>query len=219
MTKRSLGLLRHAPVVGPERLLALGDAVFSIAMTLLALEITIPEGLPDSEVAHAVREAVPTIGAYLLSFAVIGVLWLAQHALFRLITAIDRWLLYLYFVLLAVVAALPFPTRLISQYGETVTATAFYAAAIALGGGLVCGMYLRLLARPELATADASPAVLREGVRRGVLLVLIFASSIPVAFFSPSLAKYWWLLTIPARLLLRQSSATPAVPADGGGSK
>ncbi|MFI9759040.1 TMEM175 family protein [Streptomyces sp. NPDC051963] len=213
MTNLPFGLLRREAVVGPERLLALGDAVFSIAMTLLALEITVAEGLPDDEVPHAVREAVPMIGAYLLSFAVIGALWLAQHALFRSIKTVDRWLLYLYFALLAVVAALPFPTRLISEYGDTATATACYGAAITLAIALVCGMYLRLLANPASAVPDTSPAVLREAVRRGVLLVLVFASSVPVAFFSPSLAKYWWLLAIPARLLFRGSPDTAGVPA------
>ncbi|MFD0503511.1 TMEM175 family protein [Streptomyces chiangmaiensis] len=69
------GLLRRDLVVGPERLAMLGDAVFAIAITLLAFEITVPEGLPESHVAHAVRDAMPTVGAYLFSFAVIGALW------------------------------------------------------------------------------------------------------------------------------------------------
>ncbi|MEV2189694.1 TMEM175 family protein [Streptomyces phaeochromogenes] len=93
MNNRSFGCLCREVSVSPERLLLLGDAVFSIAMTPLALGITIPEGLPDSEAAHAVREALPAIGTYLLSFAVIGTLWLAQHALLRHIRAPDRWLL------------------------------------------------------------------------------------------------------------------------------
>jgi uncharacterized membrane protein len=213
MNNRSFGHLRREVSVGPERLLLLGDAVFSIAMTLLALEITVPEGLTDSEVAHAVREALPAIGAYLLSFAVIGILWLAQHALFRLIGTLDRWLLHFYFTLLAVVAALPFPTRLLSEYSETTTATAFYAASIAVASALLCAMYLRLLAKPALTATDTPPAVLKEPVRRSVLLILVFATSVPVAFFSPSLAKYWWLLAIPARLLFRRSADTAEVPA------
>ncbi|MFC8670355.1 TMEM175 family protein [Streptomyces sp. NPDC057199] len=212
MNNRSSGRLRREVSVGPERLLLLGDAVFSIAMTLLALEITVPEGLPDSEVAHAVREALPAIGAYLLSFAVIGILWLAQHALFRLIGALDRWLLYFYFALLALVAALPFPTRLLNEYGDTTTATAFYGASIAVAGTLLCAMYLRLLAKPALTATDTSPAVLKEAVRRSVLLILVFATSVPVAFFSPSLAKYWWLLAFSARLPARRSRDTAEVP-------
>ncbi|MFE3168398.1 TMEM175 family protein [Streptomyces sp. NPDC059224] len=68
----------------------LGDAVLAIAVTLLALDINVPEGLPESDVAHAVREVFPAVGAYLLSFAVTGVLWLTRHALFTLIAEVDR---------------------------------------------------------------------------------------------------------------------------------
>lgn len=194
----------------------LGDAVFAIAITLLALDITVPEGLHEWEVAHAVREVLPAVGAYLLSFAVIGVLWLTQHALFALVATVDRWLLYLYFALLAVVAALPFPTKLLSEYGETTTATACYSGAIALSLGLLCAMYLRLLTAPALATPDADPERLRQAVRRNLLHVLVFATAIPLAFWSPDLAKYWWLLTIPVRTVHRRpAESADRVPAEG----
>ncbi|SEF16740.1 TMEM175 family protein [Streptomyces sp. Ag109_O5-10] len=200
--------------MSPERLSMLGDAVFAIAITLLALDITVPEGLRDSEVPHALRELLPAIGAYLLSFAVIGVLWLTQHALFRMIATVDRWLLYLYFALLAVAAALPFPTKLISEYGETAAATACYSGSIALSLGFLGAMYLRLLAAPALAVTGTDPAELRASVRRSALHVLVFVTAIPLAFWSPGLAKYWWLMVIPARALHR--APAPAVPAAAG---
>ncbi|MFE7173938.1 TMEM175 family protein [Streptomyces sp. NPDC057616] len=203
MSNRLPGLFRHDVVVGPERLAFFGDAVFAIAITLLALDISVPEGLPHSEVAHAVREAVPAIGAYLLSFAVIGALWLAQHSLFRLLATVDRWLLYCWFALLAVVAALPFPTKLISEYGDTTAATVFYAASIALAVALYGAMYVRLLTKPALTVPDAERPQLTEGLRRSVVMAMVFATSVPVAFFSPTLAKYWWLLAVPANQLFR----------------
>ncbi|MCW1100162.1 TMEM175 family protein [Streptomyces sp. RS2] len=197
-------LLHGTVAVRPERVSLFGDAIFAIAITLLSLEITIPEELPDSRVAQALRDALPAIGAYLLSFAVIGVLWLTQHAFFRLITTLDRCLLYLYFGLLAVVAALPFPTRLISEYGGTSTATLFYATSIALAILLICTMYGRVLARPRLASSEGSPSVLKGALLRSSAMAIVFVSSVPVAFASPIAAKYWWLLAAPARLLFRQ---------------
>ncbi|MER5787250.1 TMEM175 family protein [Streptomyces sp. NPDC001980] len=212
---RPIALRRSEIAVSPERLAMLGDAVFAIAITLLALDITVPEGLHDSELPHALRELLPAIGAYLLSFAVIGMLWLTQHALFRLIRTVDRWLLYLYFALLAVVAALPFPTKLISEYGETATATACYSASIALSLGFLGAMYLRLLIAPALAAPGTDPGELRTTVRRNVLHVLVFVTAIPLAsFWSPGLAKYWWLLVIPVRALHR--TPAPAAPAAAG---
>ncbi|MFD9325060.1 TMEM175 family protein [Streptomyces sp. NPDC060065] len=203
MNNRTLRLPRRETVIGPERLLFFGDAVFAIAITLLTLDITVPEGLADSEVGAALRDAVPKMGSYLLSFAVIGALWLAQHALFHLVAALDRWLLNLYLALLAVVAALPFPTRLLNEYGGTAAATVFYAATITLAIALLAAMAARLLARPSLAAAAAEPGRVRGVFRRCLLLLGVFATSIPVAFASPTAAKYWWLLAVPARLLVR----------------
>ncbi|MFE9768169.1 TMEM175 family protein [Streptomyces sp. NPDC005808] len=203
MDNRRFQLPRRETVIGPERLLFFGDAVFAIAITLLALDITVPEGLADAEVGAALRDAVPKMGAYLLSFAVIGVLWQAQHALFRQVATLDRRLLNLYLAQLAVVAALPFPTRLISEYGGTTAATAFYAAVIALAVGLLGGMAARLLVRPSLAMTDTGPGGVKDSLWRSVSMAGVFATSIPVAFASPTAAKYWWLLAIPARWLFR----------------
>ncbi|MFC9842563.1 TMEM175 family protein [Streptomyces sp. NPDC060223] len=208
MNKRTFQLPRRETVIGPERLLFFGDAVFAIAITLLALDITVPEGLADAEVGAALRDAVPKMGAYVLSFAVIGVLWQVQHALFRLVGTLDRWLLNLYLAQLAVVAALPFPTRLISEYGGTTAATAFYAGAIALAVGLLGGMAARLLAQPSLAATDTEPARIKDSLWRSLSMLGVFATSIPVAFASPTAAKYWWLLAVPVRWLLR-GSKTP----------
>ena len=204
MTNRVLHLRRRDIAVSPERLVTFGDAVFAIAITLLALEINVPDGLADAEVGRALRDAVPEMGAYLLSFAVIGALWLSQHALFRLIAVLDRSLLYLYLALLAVVAALPFPTRFISEYGNTAVATSFYAATIALAIALLTAMSARLAASSDLATPTAEPARIRKSIVQSLVVVVVFATSIPVSLASPTAAKYWWLLTVPARLLFRE---------------
>ncbi|MFE9613993.1 hypothetical protein [Streptomyces sp. NPDC006012] len=87
---------------------------------------------------------------------------------------------YFYFALLAVVAALPYPTRLISEYGETTTATAVHAGAITLAISLNCAMYLRLLVAPALAAPHVTTTELKGLFRHGVALVLVFATSIPV---------------------------------------
>ncbi|MFI6335529.1 TMEM175 family protein [Streptomyces sp. NPDC050535] len=214
MNNRTSQLPRRETVIGPERLLFFGDAVFAIAITLLALDVTVPEGLAHAEVGAALRDALPKMGAYLLSFAVIGALWLAQHALFRLVATLDLRLLSLYLALLAVVAALPFPSRLISEYGGTTAATAFYAATIALATGLLAAMAARLLAQPSLAVTDTAPGRVKDSLRRSLSTLGVFATSIPVAFASPTAAKYWWLLAVPAHRLLR-GSKTPDQQAPG----
>ncbi|WP_234024441.1 TMEM175 family protein [Streptomyces sp. HGB0020] len=199
-------LFRRDSLVETARLSLFGDAVFAIAITLLALEITVPTGLESSQVASALRDAVATIAAYMLSFAVTGVLWLSQHSLFRLIRVVDRGLLVLYFAFLAVVAALPFPTRLISEYGDTAAATCFYAGSVAVAIAFLCMMYVRILIRPSSASAAANPERVKAAIGRCLAMILVFVSSIPLSFVSPTVATYWWLLAIPARLLFRAAS-------------
>ncbi|MFE0273756.1 TMEM175 family protein [Streptomyces sp. NPDC058992] len=197
-------------IIGPDRLLAFGDAVFAIAITLLALDITVPGDLEVGALGTALHRALSDIGAYLLSFVVIGVLWLSQHTLFHRVARLDSCLLYLYLALLAVIAALPFPTRLISEYADTTAATAVYAGSIAVASGLITAMTLRLLLRPALATPGTVPRRLRIAVYEGLVMVVVFAASVPLAFVSPKIAQYWWLAAIPARVWL--SHLTRSVP-------
>ncbi|WP_405793004.1 TMEM175 family protein [Streptomyces sp. NBC_01506] len=189
------------PTMTPERLLAFGDAVFAIAITLLALGIDVPTGLPEARLSDALRDVVPDVGAYLLSFAVIGMHWVIQHGLFALVGRLDRGLLYLYFALLALIAALPFPTRLVSEYGDTALATSVYGGVIALVSVLTSGMALRLLRRPELRGTGVPAARIRRSVFQGGVVAAVFATSVPMTLVSPVAAKYWWLLVVPLRFL------------------
>ncbi|MEU2112691.1 TMEM175 family protein [Streptomyces sp. NPDC019507] len=189
-------------IIGRDRLLAFGDAVFAIAITLLALDITVPGDLEAGDLGQALDRALSDIGAFLLSFVVIGVLWLSQHALFHRVARLDSCLLYLYLALLAVIAALPFPTRLISEYGDTAAATAVYAGSIAAASGLITVMTLRLLLRPALTAPGTAPRRLRLAVYEGVVMVVVFAASVPLAFMSPRAAQFGWLAAIPARAWL-----------------
>lgn len=192
------------PGMSVERVLMFGDAVFAIAITLLVLDINVPSGLTDSEVPGAIRDALSEMGSYLLSFAVIGALWLAEHAIFRMIGKVDRVLLYLHLALLALVAALPFPTRLLGEYGHTSVVTALYAGVIAAAMGLLCAMGLRLLSVPELGNTRLDAVRLRRMIWHDVSSVAVFATSIPLAYVSAAGAKYWWLLLIPLQTVLRQ---------------
>ncbi len=60
-------MARSKTVIGVDRLLAFGDAVFAIAITLLALDVRIPAGLPRDRFDHALRTLSPQIGSYALT--------------------------------------------------------------------------------------------------------------------------------------------------------
>lgn len=201
MSKSPFHINRDYSGVAPERLLTFGDGVFAIAITLLVLDIKFPEGLSDSEVGGAFRDSLPEVGSYLLSFAVIASLWLTQHLVLKVVKKLDGVLLYLYLALLAVVAALPFPTRLMSEYGGTGAVTAVYAAAIAVAAALIAAMAARVLRKPALADFVMDVGELRGLLWQQLILAAVFCWSVPIAFLSPGTAKYWWLLAFPCRVL------------------
>jgi uncharacterized membrane protein len=99
----------------PSRLEAFSDGVFSIAATLLVLELHVPA--PDERgLAVALARQWPAYAVYAVSFMTIGIMWVNHHALFALVRRVDRPLLFLNLLLLLAVAVVPFPTAVLGQY-------------------------------------------------------------------------------------------------------
>ncbi|WP_127355362.1 TMEM175 family protein [Actinacidiphila soli] len=199
-----------------ERMQAFADAVIAIAITLLALDMKIPEGVPSSELGHALKEALPTVGGYLLSFVVIGVLWISHHRLFGMVAELDRWLLRLDLALLAVIAALPFPTKLISGYQGSAVATSVYAGSIALCALLIAAMSVHLLRQPALCRPHVSRDRVLLSIRQAAAVAVVFATSVPMTLISPGTAAYWWILSVPLRYFIaRQARSADSVDRAG----
>jgi uncharacterized membrane protein len=119
-----------------NRFEAFSDGVFAIAMTLLVIEIKVPD-LSQATASTAINvliQTAPHILSYITSFLVIGVLWLNHHALFHLLKRVDRIALTINLVLLMCVAFIPFPTALIGEYGKLQPIVMFYGLTLSLTG-------------------------------------------------------------------------------------
>jgi uncharacterized membrane protein len=75
---------------GTDRIVLFSDAVFAIAITLLAVDLRIPSGLTTHGLDRALRGIVPDVYGFLLSFLVVGVTWMAHHRKLRAIVAWDQ---------------------------------------------------------------------------------------------------------------------------------
>jgi len=93
---------------------AFSDGVLAVAITLLALDLRIEYG--HGSVIHQLGQTWPSFAAYLVSFIVIGVIWVNHHALFSLIDRVDRVLLFENLLLLMFVTTLPFTTSTLAQF-------------------------------------------------------------------------------------------------------
>lgn len=190
---------------GLERLVFFSDAVFAIAITLLALEIRLPPGLGELSNA-ALRQALlaqrMSIFGFVISFLVIGTFWVGHHRRFMWIRRYDRRLLWLNLFLLMFVAFAPFPTSVLSEYGNR-TATIFYALTMASIGLLQVLIWWYATAGRRLVDANMPHQQVRREMLRLAAAPAVFLLSIALAYVNDDVAKFSWLLLLPLAYVLR----------------
>jgi uncharacterized membrane protein len=192
--------LEHSDQLGLERIVFFSDAVFAIAITLLALEIRLPSSenlLTDSQLFEKLGGIWHRYLGYFLSFMVIGVFWMAHHRKFRLIKSYDGRLMLLNLLMLMVIAFIPFPTSLISEYPGR-TATIFYALTMILGELLLGLIWWHASYKDHLIDSSLDTKVRRRQFITPLATSLVFILSIGITFVSPDLAKLSWFLILPA---------------------
>jgi uncharacterized membrane protein len=98
------------------RLEAFSDGVFAVAITLLAFDIAVKGPGHGMALSHQLLQLWPDFLAYLVSFFMIGIIWVNHHGLVRGIAVVDRTLLFLNLVLLLFVVLIPFATATVAEY-------------------------------------------------------------------------------------------------------
>jgi uncharacterized membrane protein len=167
---------------------AFSDGVFAIAITLLIIEVRPPDSGPG-DLASDLANQWPSYAAYVVSFVVIGIIWVNHHQIFGRITTVDRPLLFLNLLLLLTVAFLPFPTALLGEYirdGDNARiAAAVYGANMTLIGLSFIAVWTYLARVPALLEDGYSAEEARHARRGAAIGPVIYALSIPLAFVSP----------------------------------
>jgi uncharacterized membrane protein len=199
--RRALNPLSLAGNLEYDRVLFFSDAVFAIAITLLVVDIRLPDVVPNA--AHELSKAEGKILSFGISFLVIGLFWMGHHRLFRYITALDRTLIFLNLLFLGTIAFLPYPTALLFA-GNTrqPAAPAFYASCVAAAGLLELAVWLYATRAKGLVPASVSPAYRRYELAQLLPTPVVFGLSIPVAFVAPGVAPFTWILLVPIGRLL-----------------
>lgn len=192
-----------------SRILAFTDGVFAIAITLLVLQIEVPQGLTsDSGFLDSLSEMSPSFIAYGISFAVIGLYWTISHRSMRTLREYDGRLLWFTLLFLAFVVMMPFSSDLMGQYGDSIPLTVvFYIVNLA-----AINVSLALMFRHVLRAGLADPGYewqLALGVKSNWLTAGFFLITAPFAWLIGAWTPILWLL-------LRFN---PFRPRSGGGAK
>jgi uncharacterized membrane protein len=183
----------------------LSDGVFAIAMTLLVLELELPESR-HAGAAETLHEFWPTFGAYVASFAVLGVYWVGQNIELHHVRHADPVLWWLTLLFLMLIAAVPFSARLVGHLHFVRWAVLFYGAHLVCIGATqhVTWRY----AERYLREPDVDASTVRALSRRSLAPIVVHAFALMLAFVSPyvSVAIYAF---IPIVLIARAFMAAP----------
>ncbi|MBV9794622.1 MAG: DUF1211 domain-containing protein [Actinobacteria bacterium] len=176
-----------------SRLEAFSDGVFAVAITLLALDLAVKG--PDSPhpLAWQLGHAWPSYVAYLISFLTIGIIWVNHHATMNNVRVVNRTLLYLNLVLLAVVVAIPFATSTMAEYLSKDNYSARVAAALYASVfeamGLAFALLFEWILRHDNALHDPMPAAVKNRARlRFYGGQILYVIAIAVAFLNAQVA-------------------------------
>ena len=188
-----------AGILGTERVLAFSDGVFAIVITLLVLEIKVPE-IPAAgaaeELPHALAEMLPVIVSHIISFALLGIYWVGHHAMFTLIKRYDRTLLWLNIVFLMCVASMPFPTSLLIRYSGQRISMAIYCGVLTLAGLSAVAMWWHASRQHRLIDEHLRPEVIALTYRRVLIAPVTYMIALLVSFVSLTAAKSLLLVAI-----------------------
>jgi len=198
-----------------ERVVFFSDAVFAIVITLLVLELKVPHLTEHNEasVQRALFELIPNVLGFVISFLIIGLMWVEHHRIFRYIDNYDSGLLWRNLLLLLCVSFVPFPTALFSENFWSRTAFILYTASF---GGVATAKLLiwRHAAKAGLLKKDVGPMLEQRIARRSMAVPLACAIAIGLSFISIFIAPLsFMLIPLFARVLdptAKKSKVGPA---------
>ena len=192
---------------------AFSDGVFAIAITLLVLEIRVPE----SSFAHmwsGIAHQWPSYLAYATSFLTIGGIWMVHHGIFRRLQYANRELMLTNLLLLMAVAFLPFPTKLMAEAihdtGAARAAAIFYGGALLVISLLVRLMWATAVRDRRVLTPDMSEKEINAIAVSTTPNIGFYAGVIVLAVFAPRVAVFGYLVIAIVALLRMRGDRAPA---------
>ena len=185
---------------------ALTDGVIAIAITLLVLDIAVPD-IPDAlvgdELGSALWELRPELFGFLLSFVLIAYYWASHRLLFSHLRTIDGQLITINLFFLLMIALMPFAAALLAEYAPDDLAVACYAAIMAVAGIAQLAMLVYPTAKGHFH-ADVNRSHVSLIVRKVAVAPVVYLAAVPVAFVDGWAALAMFVLIPAGRYLVHR---------------
>lgn len=175
-----------------ERMILFSDAVFAIAITLMALEIKVPfieNGVTDNALLDALGHLVFKFAGFLISFFIIGLYWTVHHRMFSYVENYNNRLLWLNLLFLLSIILMPFSSGMYGEYSdkiELIVPYTVYVFNICFTGYLNYRLW-KYIGNPKnkIASHALTKNVLSISIKRSLVPSIIFFLSLLVTFFEP----------------------------------
>ena len=208
VTKRARTHGQYPGELGLERILFFSDAVMAISITLLVIDLKLPEipaALAAAQLPASMAALTQHIMGFAISFAVIGLYWSSHHRYFSYIRRYDGRLIVLNLIFLFFIVLMPFAASTVGQYGFLPFGTIVYGAAVAATGLSIAAVWRYATHGHRLVDSTLDPAEIRRRNLVAFVVPVLFLISLPFALISPLIAQgIWWVAPFVAILVLRR---------------
>jgi len=185
-----------------SRIVAFSDGVMAVAITLLVLNLEVPTVKAD-DLNDALVDLLPSLGAYVLAFALVGRFWVIHHNLFQKLRGFDQVLMTLNLLFLALIVLVPFSTELYDRYSDEAVAAAVLGATLGLAA-LDNWLMTRHVLESDLIRPTHRGETEPFGGPAGLGFTIAFMLSVPAAFVSVHLSEALWIATLLLHYPLRR---------------
>ena len=191
-----------------EHVTSFADAIFAFSITFMAITINIPnlaQNLTQAQVIDKLSESLPEFEIYVISFFMIGIYWIAYHQIFNHIVGSHQITTWLTLVFLFFITLIPLATNMQIGYGSYQIVFVLYALVLTIAGALSTIIWLHAT-KNKLINQNMTQIEIHCVLLESTLSPAVFLLSILVSFIDLQIAYYFWLVIIPAKIILRNKN-------------
>jgi uncharacterized membrane protein len=189
-----------------EHLIPFADAIFAFSITFMAISVHIPDlaqNLTQAQIIDKLLESIPEFEVYVLSFFVIGVYWISYHQIFNNIADSHPTMIWLTLVFLFFITLIPLTTNEQIGYGRYQIVFVLFALVLTIAGSLLTIAWLHAV-KNKLIDKNLTQREIHTISLESILTPIVFLLSILVSFIDLRIAYYFWIIVIPAKVILRK---------------
>ena len=172
----------------------------------MAISLHIPElaqNLTQAQVIDKLLESIPEFEIYVISFFVVGLYWISYHQIFNHIAGSHSTITWLTLVFLFSITLIPLTTNLQIGYGHYQIVFALYALVLTIAGALLTITWLHAT-KNKLIDEHLTHIEIHRISIESILSPVVFLLSIFISFIDLRIAYYFWIILIPAKVILRK---------------